>query len=232
MSEIQGIDGDEIHGDDLGEELSGDDFGDIDGDVGDMEGDELGADETSGDDVGLFRRKRRRASQPSNNQAAERQRAYQRRLVEERERGRREAMTQLRRSQPQQQQRRTFGGKTVKSTGYTKGRVQSVGFVQMQMAPGAVADITTRPQTLFRGTRLVIPSAIAANVVIEDIKVGRNSQFAASGGQPGEAFKDTATGDNVSLDTARPGMDITLKVQNVGATALDFRATLFGDVVE
>ena len=101
-----------------------------------------------------------------------------------------------------------------------------------RIAAGAVADITTRPQTLFRGTRLVIPSAIAPNVVIEDIKVGRNSQFAASGGQPGEAFKDTATGDNVSLDTARPGMDVTLKVQNVGATALDFRATLFGDVVE
>jgi hypothetical protein len=69
-------------------------------------------------------------------------------------------------------------------------------------------------------------------VVIEDIKVGRNSQFAASGGQPGEAFKDTATGDNVSLDTSQPGMDVTLKVQNTGATAIDFRATLFGDVVE
>ena len=76
----------------------------------------------------------------------------------------------------------------------------------------------TKPQVLFRGTRLIVGSAIAQFFTIDDIKVGRTSQFVATGSQPAEAFKDTATGDNVSLDTCRPGMDIVLQVTNVSDT--------------
>jgi len=50
--------------------------------------------------------------------------------------------------------------------------------------------------------------------------------------QPAEAFKETSTGDNVSLDTCRPGMDIVLQVTNTSDTAQDFRAALFGDAIE
>ena len=129
-------------------------------------------------------------------------------------------------------ERKALTGKIVTQRGYTKGRVQSIGFATLALAPNTTVDIPSRPQALFRGTRLVIPTSIAASVVIEDIKVGRSSQFVASGSQPGEAFMATATGDNVSLDTAQPGMDITLKITNVSGVAIDFRATLFGDVVE
>jgi len=225
---IDEISGDEFSGaDELGEEFSGDDFGEVFGDDSgeELSGEDLSGDDFSGDDIGLFRKKKRGRT----NHDAERRRAYQRALEEARAKGRRDALSQVRQQQPA---RRAYGGITVKQQGYRKGRVQSVGFTYLNLPPGQSVDITTRPQTLFRGNRLVIPSAIAAACVIEDIKVGRNSQFAASGGQPGESFKDTATGDNVSLDTAQPGMDVTLKVTNVGATGIDFRATLFGQVVE
>jgi len=56
--------------------------------------------------------------------------------------------------------------------------------------------------------------------------------FVATGAQPAEAFKDTATGENVALDTCKPGVDLTLIVTNVTGAAVDFRASLFGDVVE
>ena len=80
--------------------------------------------------------------------------------------------------------------------------------------------------------KLLVGGSIASSFVIEDIKVGRNSQFVATGAQPAEAFKDTATGDNVSLDTCKPGVDLTLIVTNITGAASDFRASLFGDSVE
>ena len=227
--------GDQIVGDELGDDLLGDDLlGDEFGDdvMGDEFGDELVGDEF-GDDVGLFRRRRRRRNANPN---------------QDRQRRRREAMLQrenarLRRAlagrkpcpDPTRRaiaERRALAGKVVQTKGYAKGRVQPVGFTSLQIPAGQTVDIPTRPQTLFRGTRLVIPSTIAPNFVVEDIKVGRNSQFVASGGQPGEVFKDTATGDNVTLDTCAPGMDITLKVTNITGTVQDFRAALIGDVVE
>jgi len=114
----------------------------------------------------------------------------------------------------------------------TKNRIQSIGFTRAAVPPATTVEITARPQVLFRGTRLLVGSSIAASFVIEDIKVGRNSQFVATGAQPAEAFKDTATGENVALDTCKPGVDLTLIVTNVTGAAVDFRASLFGDVVE
>jgi hypothetical protein len=114
----------------------------------------------------------------------------------------------------------------------TKSRVQPLGFSREAVAPGDTVEIIGRPQVLFRGRRLLVGSSIAANFTIEDIKVGRNSQLVGTGPQPAEAFRDTATGDNISLDTCPPGVDITLTVRNIGGAASDFRATLFGDVVE
>lgn len=122
--------------------------------------------------------------------------------------------------------------KVVHSRGPTKSRIQSIGFTRAAVPANATVEITARPQVLFRGTRLMVGSSIAQNFVIEDIKVGRASQFVATGGQPAEAFKDTATGENVALDTCSPGVDLTLIITNISGTSSDFRASLFGDVVE
>jgi hypothetical protein len=209
--------GDNVHEEIVGDELVGDDFGDEFGDeLGDEFGDDgtgdqlVGADEYGDDygaeDIGALRRRRR--------------------MIRQR---------RMRRPSPKQQAIRAHrirSSKAVVTKSYTKSRVQSIGFQSLQVQPHTSADIPTKPQVLFRGTRLIVGSAIAQFFTIDDIKVGRTSQFVATGSQPAEAIKDTATGDNVSLDTCRPGMDIVLQVTNVSDTAQDFRAALFGDAVE
>ena len=209
--------GDNMHEEIVGDQLVGDDFGDEYGyDLGDDFGDDLtgdqlvGADEYgddySGEEMGALRRRRRMMRHHRGRRPSPKQNAIR--------------------------AHRLRSSKAVVSKSYTKSRVQSIGFQSLQVQPHTSADIPTKPQVLFRGTRLIVGSAIAQFFTIDDIKVGRTSQFVATGSQPAEAFKDTATGDNVSLDTCRPGMDIVLQVTNVSDTAQDFRAALFGDAVE
>jgi hypothetical protein len=214
--------GDDL-GDELGDELMGDDLGD---DLGDELGDELVGDELVGDDIlgdvdimgddlvgdylvgaPLKRRSKRRLQAVRKVNTA--------RLL-------RQAMLA----------KRLKMAKMIHRRGPTKTRIQSIGFTRTAVPANATVEITARPQVLFRGTRLLVGGSIASSFVIEDIKVGRNSQFVATGAQPAEAFKDTATGDNVSLDTCKPGVDLTLIVTNITGAASDFRASLFGDSVE
>ena len=214
--------GDDL-GDELGDELMGDDLGD---DLGDELGDELIGDVLVGDDIlgdvdimgddlvgdylvgaPLKRRSNRRLQAVRKVNTA--------RLL-------RQAMLA----------KRLKTAKMIHRRGPTKTRIQSIGFTRTAVPANATVEITARPQVLFRGTRLLVGGSIASSFVIEDIKVGRNSQFVATGAQPAEAFKDTATGDNVALDTCKPGVDLTLIVTNITGAASDFRASLFGDSVE
>jgi hypothetical protein len=218
----------DIFGEDLGDELGdelGDDLGDdilgdgIDGEdtlVGDDLGDDIMGDvDIMGDDlvgdylVGapLKRRSKRRLQAVRNAKANQ----------------------VLRRAMLA---KRLKTAKMIHRRGPTKTRIQSIGFTRAAVPANTTAEITARPQVLFRGTRLLVGGSIASSFVIEDIKVGRNSQFVATGAQPAEAFKDTATGDNVALDTCKPGVDLTLIVTNITGAAQDFRASLFGDSIE
>jgi hypothetical protein len=224
--------GDELMGDELGDDLvgdalEGDELGDdylvgADDLVGDdVMGDEdiVGLDDLLGEDVmgdylvgAPMRRRRRRVQQVQRRAAAGNARkAILRRAI---------------------LAKRLKNAPLVHHRGPTKSRVQPLGFSREAIPPDSTVEITARPQVLFRGRRLLVGSTIAANFTIEDIKVGRNSQFVGTGPQPAEAFRDTATGDNISLDTCKPGVDITITVKNIGGAAADFRATLFGDVVE
>jgi hypothetical protein len=211
--------GDEIMGDDVlgdeivgAEEIVGDDgyiSGDeLMGDEGYVSGDELMGDDVLGDEImgrRLFRRRRRRP-----NRQAQVARMRQHAIM----------------------QRRLANAKVIVKKPPTKSRVQSIGFNFKGIGPGDTVDIPARPQVKFRGTRLSVPSSIAPGFLIDDLKVGRSSQFVGSGAQSAETFKDTATSDNIATDTAEPGMDIVLSVTNTTATAQDFHATLFGDAVE
>jgi hypothetical protein len=214
-------DDDDIRGDELeGDDILGDDTGadEIVGD--DILGDEIGGDQRVGEDIlgddllgdaevgAIFRRRRRRRRQ----QQAQAQKSN----------ARQNAITA----------RKFAASRVVVKRPLTKSRVQSVGFNFTAVGPGATVDIPARPQVKFRGTRLSVPSSIATAFLIEDLKVGRNSQFVAAGAQSAETFKDTATSDNVAMDTCDPGMDIIISVTNTSGTASDFHATLFGDAVE
>ncbi|MEO8877480.1 MAG: hypothetical protein ABI461_17930 [Polyangiaceae bacterium] len=107
-----------------------------------------------------------------------------------------------------------------------------VGFMFSNIAPGDEEDIEVKPQVYFRGERLALPPSLARYFDILDIKVGKDSQLAATGTMPGESFSAHAVGVRMELDTAKPGIVITIRVRNVDTAPHDFKAVLYGAVLE
>jgi len=107
-----------------------------------------------------------------------------------------------------------------------------IGFELANIAPGDEEDIEVKPQVLFRGERLAIAQSIARYFDVLDIKVGKDSQLAATGALTGEAFETRAVGVRMELDTAQPGIVITIRVRNTDTAPHDFKAVLYGAVLE
>jgi hypothetical protein len=114
----------------------------------------------------------------------------------------------------------------------TNERQFPVGFLYENIPPGGEADIEVKPQVYFRGERLALPPTIARYFDILDIKVGKDSQLAATGTMPGESFSALAVGVRMELDTAKPGIVITIRVRNVDTAPHDFKAIMYGAVLE
>jgi len=115
---------------------------------------------------------------------------------------------------------------------HEKRRHFPIGFTQTAIASGAVAEIEVKPQVLFRGERLAVAPSNARSFNIVDIKVGKDSQLAATGEMPAEAFSALAVGVRMELDTAQPGIVIVLIVRNTDTSTQDFNAVLYGTVFE
>ncbi len=115
---------------------------------------------------------------------------------------------------------------------HEKRRHFPIGFTQSAIAPGQVAEVEVKPQVLFRGERLAVAPSNARSFNIVDIKVGKDSQLAATGEMPAEAFSALAVGVRMELDTAQPGIVIVLIVRNTDVSAQDFNAVLYGTVFE
>jgi hypothetical protein len=113
----------------------------------------------------------------------------------------------------------------------TESRELVIGLSSLAVAAAATATVTTRPQVLFRPTRLVVGSAFAPSFTIDDIKVGNKSQLIASGSIPAEAFAQTAFNTPMRMDTCQISMDLIVEATNVSAAAADFRAAMFGNAV-
>jgi len=107
-----------------------------------------------------------------------------------------------------------------------------VGFVQAAVPAGQLAEIEVKPQVRFQGHRLAVAASQARYFNIVDIKVGKDSQLAATGEMPAEAFSSLAVGTQMELDCAPPGIVITLIVHNTDSAAQDFGAVLYGEVEE
>lgn len=114
----------------------------------------------------------------------------------------------------------------------TRSRDFPIGFTSPPIPPGDPVEIEVKPQVLFKGKRLAVATSIAKEFMIIDIKVGKNSQLAATGEMTAEAFSADAVGTQMELDTASPGITITLRVRNVGTQPFPFRAVLYGAVLE
>lgn len=115
----------------------------------------------------------------------------------------------------------------------TESREYPMGFDTVgTVAAGANVQIISRPQVTFRPERLVVGGAIAASFLINDIKVGKNSQLTNSAALPGDAFAPTAFGVRLRMDTAQISMDVVLDVTNISAAPLRFNAALFGKAIQ
>ena len=100
------------------------------------------------------------------------------------------------------------------------------------IAAGATANVSGQPQIVFRPDRIVIPSTIAGSFLINDLKVGKNSQFVNGTAVPAEAFTQGAFGVRLKMDTLQISQQVIFNVTNTSGGALRFNAALIGPSVE
>jgi hypothetical protein len=103
-----------------------------------------------------------------------------------------------------------------------------IGFGPTVILANSTAIFQAQPQLIFRGSRLIVPSALANNFSINDIRVGKDSQAVSANPIPAAAFSELAVGVNLGLDTATPGIIITISVSNTTAAQQTFSAALIG----
>ena len=96
------------------------------------------------------------------------------------------------------------------------------------VAAGESATIRLRPQQIFKPYRI---STTSTNFSITDVRVGNSSQFVSAGGIPSECFAPNATMVALKGETAVPGMEIIVIVENLdAANPQTFRGMIIGDV--
>jgi len=110
-----------------------------------------------------------------------------------------------------------------------------IGLIALAVPASGTATVQTKPQVLFRGERLMLePVTTAPNFDVQDVKVGKDSQLAATDFNLfGAAFTPTAVGSRMQLDTAEPGIVLTIIAVNTDAGAAhNFKAMIFGSVLD
>lgn len=104
-----------------------------------------------------------------------------------------------------------------------------LGFTRTTIAAGANVPIVATPQNPYQGNCLVIPSDIAGQVLITDIKVGQQSQLVGTGPLPGRMFSEASEAQcTLDLDPAQINQPITLFVTNISLGNIDFTAGMIG----
>ena len=178
-----------------------------DGSDGDVEGDILGEllGEVDGDDSGAF----------VGAASAKTQRNAQKRAMA------RDLMA-----------RRVRSGALLRSVPPRNAREYALGLGSTSVAGNSSANINVQPQVIFRPERLVVPSNLAMDFLITDIKVGKNSQLVSTGALPAVMFTENAFGVRLKMDTAQISMFVTVSVTNQNPAARNFQGGLVGPAVE
>lgn len=115
----------------------------------------------------------------------------------------------------------------------THARVFPMGFESpAPIASGDSVLIIARPQVIFRPEYLRVPSDIAGDFAIDDIKVGKDSQFVAPGPIPARLLQENAIGSRMQMDTAQISQEITVAVTNRSGADRVFAAGMWGNAVE
>lgn len=103
-----------------------------------------------------------------------------------------------------------------------------IGFGPNLVHARSTAVFQAQPQLVFRGSRLIIPGGIGEHFVINDIRVGRDSQMVSADPIPASIFSEFTVSANLGLETATQGVMITLSVSNVTDEPRTFSASLLG----
>lgn len=120
----------------------------------------------------------------------------------------------------------------VVNRGLNRRRRYPLGFVPTAIAAGLQDSIPASPQNLFRPERLVLPSDIAFDLGVRDIKVGNQSQLAQSVEVPGALFSEVAINTGVTFDTAEVGNQISVDVINNSGASVTFSAGIVGTLAK
>jgi hypothetical protein len=108
-------------------------------------------------------------------------------------------------------------------------RDQILGFGWTKVEAECSANIRVQPQSNFRPERLVIPSNIAKDFLITDVKVGPNSQLLSIAAVPALAFAEQAPHEiPLQLQVCRKSEFITISVTNIAVLPKWFTAAMFG----
>ena len=120
----------------------------------------------------------------------------------------------------------------VVKTGLSARRRYPLGFVPTNIAAAASLQIPSAPQNLFRPERLVIPSDIAFDAGVRDIKVGNTSQLVQSVEVPAALFSEVAINTGVTFDTAEVGNQVSVDIRNKSGAQFEFSAGLVGTIAK
>lgn len=128
--------------------------------------------------------------------------------------------------------KRASSGSLLRSMPPRSSREFALGLGSTNVAGSSSANINVQPQVIFRPERLVIPSNVAPDFLITDIKVGKNSQLVSTGALPAVGFTETAFGVRLKMDTCQISMFVTLTVTNQNVVAKNFQGMIIGPAVE
>lgn len=129
-------------------------------------------------------------------------------------------------------QARAAGGVLVRDRPKDRNYEQPLPVGPQVFAASATADVIIWPQRTIRVERLVIPSGVAPNFVINNITAAQELQFVAAGSLPAEMFTEVGVGIRLKGTTVNPGSQIVINFTNLDAVnPRTLRGGIIGQVV-
>jgi hypothetical protein len=128
--------------------------------------------------------------------------------------------------------RRVQSGALLRGVPPRNSREYALGLGSTSVSGSSSANINVQPQVIFRPERLVVPSNLAVDFLITDIKVGKNSQLVSTGALPAVMFTEVAFGVRLKMDTCQISMFVTISVTNQNPAARNFQGGIVGPAVE
>jgi hypothetical protein len=128
--------------------------------------------------------------------------------------------------------KRVAAGALLRGVPPRNSREYALGLGSTAVSGNSSANINVQPQVIFRPERLVVPSNLAVDFLITDIKVGKNSQLVSTGALPAVMFTEVAFGVRLKMDTCQISMFVTVSVTNQNPAARNFQGGIVGPAVE